>query len=100
MPEPNARQVVQAAGGSNSAYCRDDFTCHLSQKCAGLTDFLSAGGYLQSKRRVFIQLSRMGSVAEVPYSGEDHGDSEAVGGVDHVLVFYGAAGLNDGSRTC
>ena len=35
-------------------------------------------------------------MAEVTDSGEDHGESEAIGGGDHVFVLYGAAGLDDG----
>jgi hypothetical protein len=85
---PDAQKVVQAAGGSNSAYCRDDFTCHSSQKCARMREFLSAGGYLDANGPVFLQLPRMGSMPEVPYSGENHGDSKTVRSVDHVLVLY------------
>jgi hypothetical protein len=35
-------------------------------------------------------------VAEVADSGEDHGDAQPVGGGDDFLVFYAAAGLDDG----
>jgi hypothetical protein len=35
LPDSDSRQALQAAGESNSAYCRDDFTCHLSQKYVG-----------------------------------------------------------------
>jgi hypothetical protein len=37
---------------------------------------------------------------EVPNPSENHGDAEAVGGVDYVLIFYGAAGLDDGGCAC
>ena len=35
-------------------------------------------------------------MAEVPDSGEDHGEAEAVGGGDDVVILDGAAGLDDG----
>ena len=35
-------------------------------------------------------------MAEVADAGEDHGEAEAVGGGDHVLVLHRAAGLDDG----
>ncbi len=37
------------------------------------------------------------SMAEVPNAGEDHCDSELVGGSDDVFILYGPAGLNHGS---
>ena len=36
---------------------------------------------------------------EVPHPGEDHGHAQPVGGVDDVLIFYRAAGLDDGGRS-
>jgi hypothetical protein len=33
---------------------------------------------------------------EVAHTGEDHGHAETVGGVDHVLILYRAAGLDYG----
>jgi hypothetical protein len=35
----------------------------------------------------------------MPDSGEDHGESKAIGGGDYVVVFYGAAGLDDSRCT-
>lgn len=35
-------------------------------------------------------------VPEVAHAGEDHGYSQAVGGLDGLVVAYGAARLNDG----
>src|SRR5580698_7140773 len=36
-----------------------------------------------------------GSVTEMPDSGEDHGETEAIGGGDHVLVLHRPARLDD-----
>src|ERR1700722_551918 len=38
-------------------------------------------------------------VQEMPYAGEDHGHSEAVGGGNHIVIADRAAGLNDGNGT-
>src|ERR1017187_3592749 len=42
------------------------------------------------------QGSAHSSMAEVADAGEDHGDAEAVGGGDDLIVAYGTAGLNEG----
>src|ERR1700682_2392569 len=39
---------------------------------------------------------RLGSVEEMADAGEDHGETEAGGGGDDVIVANGAAGLNHG----
>ena len=40
------------------------------------------------------------SVTEVPFTGEDHGDSVLVGGRDHFFVANAATGLDHGADAC
>src|ERR1700739_4498275 len=40
------------------------------------------------------------SMAEVADSSEDHGKAEAVGSGDHIVIFHGSAGLDDGRGSC
>lgn len=51
---------------------------------------LSPGGNLA------YSVYHSGSVSKVAGSGEDHGEAEAVGGLDGVLVADGASGLGYG----
>jgi hypothetical protein len=43
---PDSQQAAQAAAESNSAYCRDDFTGHLSQSNGGMRDFRYISPYM------------------------------------------------------
>jgi len=47
-----SRAALRAAGENCSAYCRDDFTCHLSQKSGRTQEFVNGGHELGQFRRV------------------------------------------------
>src|SRR5205085_10566534 len=41
--------------------------------------------------------TKAGLVPKMPRAGEHHGNAVLVGGLDHLVVAHGAAGLNDSS---
>ena len=57
---------------------------------------LVAAHRVQICQALSSKLGELSSMTEVTNAGKDHGQAQAICGGDHVLIFDGSAGLNDG----